>query len=124
MSSLYERLGGELGVDVAVFRFYRKVLADESIRHFFDNTDMARQAAKQKAFLTLALGGPNRYDGKDVGAGHAHLRQIGLNDQHVDAVIGHLSSTLREIGAAEDDINSVATLVESLRGHVLGRPAA
>ena len=38
--------------------FYRKVLADERISRFFDDVDMERQAAKQKAFLTMVTSGP------------------------------------------------------------------
>lgn len=124
MGSLYERLGGESAVDVAVFRFYRKVLADQHIRHFFDNTDMTRQAAKQKAFLTLVLGGPSNYSGRDVGEGHAHLLKMGLDDSHVDAVINHLGNTLLELGAKPEDVAEVAALAESLRGHILNRPTA
>ncbi|MEJ7607779.1 MAG: group 1 truncated hemoglobin [Bryobacteraceae bacterium] len=54
--SLYEQLGGEAAVDAAVDVFYRKVLSDDRISHFFDNVDMDRQIAKQKGFLTMVLG--------------------------------------------------------------------
>ena len=72
-ASLYERLGGEPAVSAAVEIFYRKVLSDDRISHFFDDADMDRQIAKQKAFLTLAFGGPNNYSGADMRRGHAHL---------------------------------------------------
>ena len=49
--SLFERIGGAPAVDAAVNIFYRKVLGDERISHFFESVDMERQAAKQKAFL-------------------------------------------------------------------------
>ena len=52
-----------------------------------EGTDMERQHAKQKAFLTMALGGPSNYSGKDMRLGHAHLVEKGLNDSHFDAVI-------------------------------------
>lgn len=42
--SLFERIGGMNAVDAAVDIFYTKVLADESINHFFLNTDMKTQA--------------------------------------------------------------------------------
>ena len=57
--TLYERLGGEPAVNAAVDIFYRKVLNDYRINRFFDNVDMEKQAAKQKAFLTMAFGGPH-----------------------------------------------------------------
>lgn len=78
--SVYERIGGEPAVDAAVDIFYRKVLVDDRISRFFDDVDMDRQIAKQKAFLTMAFGGPVAYTGQDMRNGHAHLVRRGLND--------------------------------------------
>lgn len=119
--SLYERLGGEAAVDAAVDIFYRKVLSDDRINQFFDGVDMERQAAKQKAFLTMAFGGPNRYTGQDMRKGHAHLIAKGLNDTHFDAVVEDLAATLRELKVAETDIAAVAALCETTRNDILGR---
>src|ERR1700693_4633273 len=63
---LYEEIGGEAAVNAAVDVFYRKVLKDERIKHFFDGVDMDKQASKQKAFLTMAFGGPHNYTGLDM----------------------------------------------------------
>jgi hemoglobin len=119
--SLFERLGGEAAVDAAVDIFYRKVLSDDRIGHFFDSVDMDKQAAKQKAFLTMAFGGPHHYTGLDMRRGHAHLVERGLNESHVDAVIENLANTLRDLGVAEDLIGQVAAIAESTRDDVLGR---
>lgn len=119
--SLYEQLGGEPAVNAAVDIFYRKVLQDERINHFFDTTDMDKQAAKQKAFLTMAFGGPNHYTGLDMRKGHAHLVSRGLNDSHVDAVIELLGATLKELGVADELIAKVAAIAESARNDVLNR---
>ncbi|NUM52111.1 MAG: group 1 truncated hemoglobin [Candidatus Hydrogenedentes bacterium] len=121
MSTLYEQLGGAAAVDAAVDLFYRRVLSDDRIAHFFDGVDMARQAAKQKAFLTYAFGGPNDYTGLDMRRGHAHLVQRGLNDSHFDAVVEDLGATLQEMGVAQDLIDQVAAIAESTRNDVLGR---
>ena len=91
--SLYDRIGGDAAVDAAVDVFYRKVLADDRINQYFEGVDMDQQAAKQKAFLTMALGGPNNYTGKDMREGHAHLVEKGLNDTHFDAVMENLGAT-------------------------------
>jgi hemoglobin len=121
MSSLYERLGGAPALDAAVNLFYRKVLADERISRFFDDVDMERQAAKQKAFLTMVMGGPVSYTGKDMREGHKHLVARGLNDTHVDAVIEDLGATLRELGVREADIAEVGALANSVRDDVLNK---
>ena len=69
--SLYDRIGGAPAVDAAVDIFYKKVLADKRIAYMFKDTDMKRQHAHQKKFLTYAFGGPNEYEGKDMRCAHA-----------------------------------------------------
>jgi len=118
---LYEELGGAAAVNAAVDIFYRKVLKDERINSFFGGVDMARQAAKQKAFLTMAFGGPNAYTGLDMRKGHAHLVSKGLTDSHFDAVIENLANTLKELKVSDTLIAQVAAIAESTRKDVLGR---
>ena len=119
--SAYDRIGGEAAVNAAVDIFYRKVLADDRISQFFEDVDMDKQAAKQKAFLTVALGGPNNYSGKDMREGHAHLVQRGLNDSHFDAVMENLGATLQELNVPPELIAEAAAIAESTRNDVLGR---
>ena len=119
--TLYDQLGGEAAVNAAVDIFYRKVLADDRISRFFDDVDMEHQAAKQKAFLTMALGGPNSYTGKDMREGHAHMVAKGLNDSHFDAVMENLGATLTELGVPADLIGEAAAIAESTRNDVLGK---
>ena len=119
--SLYEQIGGEAAVNAAVDIFYRKVLKDNRIKHFFDGVDMAKQAAKQKAFLTMAFGGPHNYTGEDMRKGHAHLVARGLNDSHFDAVMENLGATLTELNVPANLIAQAAAIAESTRNDVLGR---
>ncbi len=86
---------------------------------YFDDVDMDRQVAKQAAFLTMALGGPNDYTGRDLRTAHAPLP--GLTDEHVDLVIGHLAATLSELGVAADDIAAAGAVASSVRDDVLNR---
>jgi len=119
--SLFERIGGEAAVNAAVEIFYRKVLADERINSFFEGVDMDKQAAKQKAFLTMAFGGPNNYTGEDMRKGHAHLVEKGLNDSHFDAVMENLGATLKELNVPDELIAEAAAIAESTRNDVLGK---
>lgn len=121
MATLYEQIGGDAAVDAAVDRFYRHVLSDDRINYWFDGIDMEKQAAKQKAFLTIAFGGPNHYSGKDMRAAHAHLVARGLNDTHFDAVAENLVTTLKEMGVGQEAIDQVLAIVETTRNDVLGR---
>lgn len=119
--SLFERIGGSAAIDAAVDIFYSKVTADPKISHYFENVDMVKQRAKQKAFLAYAFGAPVPYSGKDLTAAHAHLVADGLNDGHFDAVAGHLSATLDELGVPADIADEVMTIAASTRDSVLGR---
>ena len=119
--TLYEQLGGKPAVEAAVDLFYLKVLADNRINYFFTGIDMKKQIGKQKAFLTVAFGGPTNYSGLDMRRGHAHLVERGLNDSHFDAVVENLGQTLTELGVGNDLIGQVAAIAESVRNDVLGR---
>lgn len=121
MSSLYEQLGGDAAIDQLVDIFYRKVIRDNLLYPFFDEVDMARQIQKQKAFLTMVLGGPNGYTGRDLRSAHAPLLRHGITDQHFDAVMTHLVDSLRELGVDPAAIAAVAELAESTRRDVLCR---
>src|SRR6476469_6960716 len=123
MPSVYEQIGGEAAVDAAVDKFYRKVLTDDRISRFFDDVDMERQSAKQKAFLTMVFGGPATYSGLDMRRGHLHLVERGMEDGHVDAVIELLGQTLAELGVKQELIAQIAAVAESVRDDVLDRPA-
>ena len=120
-ASLYDQIGGEAAVDAAVELFYRKVLADNRINRFFDKTNMEEQIAKQKAFFTMAFGGPNNYTGADMRTAHARLVKMGLDSSHFDAVMEHLGATLTELGVPDNLIAQAAAIAESTRKDVLGK---
>jgi hemoglobin len=116
--SVYEQIGGEPAVDAAVDNFYRRVLADDRISHFFDTVDMDKQRAKQKAFLTFAFGGPNKYTGRDMRAAHKHMK---LTEAHYNAVVENLAATLKELKVSDALIAKVAAIAGSVKNDVLNR---
>lgn len=117
--SLFERIGGEGAVNAAVDLFYRKVLADNTLAPFFESVDMDDQRAKQKAFLTVAFGGPNNYTGKDLRAAHAGVVEKGANESHFGAVAGHLQTTLEELKVPTPLIEEVMAIAGSTKNDVL-----
>jgi hemoglobin len=119
--SLFERIGGKATVDAAVDLFYRKVLSDASISDYFESGNMDDLRSKQKAFLTMAFGGPNGYSGRDLRSAHKPLVDKGLGDEQFDAVARHLSDTLAEIGVAPDLMDEVMAVTGSTRNDVLNR---
>ena len=121
MANLYETLGGEAAINQAVDIFYRYVLTDDRINYWFEGVDMEKQAAKQKAFMVMAFGGPHNYTGDDMRKAHAHLVAKGLNDTHFDAVKENLEKALNDLSVPEEHIQTVLGVVESTRADVLNR---
>ncbi len=115
-ASLFDKLGGAAAIDAAVDIFYRKVLADDRVSHFFDTVDMESQHVKQKAFLTMAFGGPNSYTGKDMREAH---KRMNLTEEHFNAVAENLVATLKDLNVNEDDINEVVNVALSVKDDVL-----
>lgn len=116
MASLYEQIGGEPAMDAAIELFYRKVLSDPVVNHFFEKIDMNYQANQQKNFLTYALGGPNNYVGRDMREAHKHLA---LKEEHFAAIAKHLQETLTELHVPDDLIKQVMDVVASTHDEVL-----
>lgn len=103
MTTLFEKLGGAEAVDVAVDKFYERVLADDRVKHFFVNTDMAKQREHQKAFLTYAFGGSGEYNGRYMRAAHKELvAEQGLAGEHFDAIAENLLKTLEDMGVSAE----------------------
>ncbi len=116
--SIFEQIGGEAAVNAAVDIFYRKVLSDDRISHFFDTIDMESQHVKQKAFLTMAFGGPNNYTGKDMREAHKHMN---LTEEHFNAVAENLVGTLQELSVPQNLIDQVVGVALSVKDDVLNK---
>lgn len=124
MTTLYDKLGGKEAVDIAVDMFYQKVLNDDRVKHFFANTDMAQQKNHQKAFMTYAFGGKDKFSGRNMRESHKDLvDNMGLTDIHFDAIAQNLVETLKELNVSQENIDEVVKIVGSVqhRNDVLNR---
>ncbi|MGP1385602.1 MAG: group I truncated hemoglobin [Thainema sp.] len=111
MTTLFDKLGGAAAVDLAVDKFYQRVLQDDRIKHFFADVDMVKQRAHQKAFLTYAFGGTDKYDGRYMREAHKELvAKQGLNSAHFDAVAEDLMETLKEMDVPPELLDQVAAI--------------
>lgn len=120
VDSLYDRIGGEPAIDAAVKLFYDKVMADDSLRIFFEGIEMERLMNHQKLFLSFAFGGPYEYTGRAMRGAHQRLvTQHGLNEVHYDRVVGHLAESLSELGVTDDLIQEVAIIAGAVKVDVL-----
>lgn len=116
--SLFDRIGGMDAVNASVDIFYKKVLSDDRIKHFFNKTDMDKQRNKQKAFLAYAFGGPVQYDGKDMRTAHEGMN---LSDEHFNAVAENLVNTLKELNVPQESIDEVVTVALSVKDDVMNK---
>lgn len=121
IKSLYERIGGDFTINAAVDSFYGKVLDDPRINYFFDEISMDAQMRKLKGFLNVATGGRGLYTGRSMRESHKKLVARGLNDTHVDILIEHMGTTLKELNTPQDLIDEVTAVIEGYRDDVLGR---
>jgi hemoglobin len=119
--ALYEIIGGRLRINSAVDLFYKRVLADPNLRHFFQNTDMNNLRALQSMFVSMLLGGRIVYTGKDIRAAHAAPRAMGMTDAHFDALLAHFRAALQEVGVGGAALEKVMKHLETTRNAVLDR---
>ena len=111
IDQLYDLIGGKKTVWAATEAFYRRVLADETLRPFFKSTDMARLREGQSMFISMLLGGRIVYTGKDINAAHALTREQGLNNEHFDSFLKHFREALDEVGVKGDKVEKVMKLL-------------
>jgi hemoglobin len=115
--NLYERLGGEEAIAKVVDYFYKElVLKDESVHHFFKNTDMEKQLLHQTKFISYALGGTRTYKGKSMEKAHEGLN---IQPSHFDTIAKHLHDALAHFGVAEGDITEALERVASLKEDIV-----
>jgi hemoglobin len=121
IDDLYDLIGGSPAIWAAIDSFYRRVLEDETLRHFFDSSDMAHLRERQSMFISMLLGGRVVYTGKKIDAAHASARAKGLTNKNFDAFLAHFRAALDEVGANPDKTEKVMKLLETHRHAVLGR---
>lgn len=115
-TTLYDKLGGQQAIEQVVDDFYNRVLADDTVNHFFTHTDMKKQRRHQTAFISYALGGSRQYTGRSMEKAHEGLN---LAPEHFDAIAKHLGEALAVNGVSQEEINTVLAHVSTLRESVL-----
>jgi hemoglobin len=115
-TTLYDKLGGQQAIEQVVDDFYKLVLADDSVNHFFAHTDMEKQRRHQTAFISYALGGSKQYKGRSMEKAHTGLN---LQPEHFDAIVKHLNEALVVHGVSPEDMNAVSDRVLTLKDAVL-----
>jgi hemoglobin len=108
--TLYERLGEREAIVAVVDEFYDRVLADEQLEAYFEDSDPADLRRHQTQFLSHVTGGPVTWDGDDMASAHEHL---GVTTADFGRVAEHLDGALREFDVADADREAVMDAVAS-----------
>ncbi|PMR62745.1 group 1 truncated hemoglobin [Verrucosispora sp. ts21] len=120
--SHFERIGGTGSVKAAVELFYDRVLADPELAGYFTEVDMAGQRRHMAQMLTVVLGGPNEYRGRDLATAHQPLQ---IPVAHYQQVGGHLTAVLTQLNVPGDVITDVQAVLAQVQDQVVagGRQA-
>ena len=119
IDDLYNLIGGKQAIWAATESFYKKILADDRLRHFFKRTDMAHLLSRQSMFLSMLLGGRVAYTGKDIHDAHAWARSHGLSDANFDTFLNRFRTALEEVGVKAEKAEKIIELLEAKRNAVL-----
>ncbi|MGE3818870.1 MAG: group 1 truncated hemoglobin [Isosphaeraceae bacterium] len=109
-TTLYQRLGGEEGIDALLDQFYARVIADPELAPFFREASMERIMAMQREFFGAALDGPQTYSGLALARAHGG-RGIGVT--HFRRYVQILLETLRERGVTRSEIDAVVDRIST-----------
>ena len=113
--SIYETLGREHGIRAAVDEFYDRVLGDSRLQHYFTGVNIPHLRRHQVTLLAAVTGGPNAYQGRDLGEAH---RRLSITHEHFDLVVDHLGATLDHLGVAPDIKEQIAAVLGSHRDEI------
>lgn len=119
--TLLERIEATTSIETLVGALYFNILSDRRLAHFFEGVALDRVLAHQRRFLSVALGGGDRYAGRSLREAHRQLiENKGLQGQHFDAVIENLRMTLTDLDVTPAVVNEVVKVVKTTRAEVFG----
>jgi len=114
--SLYDRLGGFKFVHKIISDFYDRVLEDDDLSPFFENTDMAHLVDHQTKFFAMLLGGPASYTDDQLRNIHVHM---GIKDHHFNLVVELLRDTLEDHDLEQEHIDTIVAALEARRSSIV-----
>jgi len=114
--TLFSKYGGFETFSTIVSNFYKKVLDSEQIEHYFRDIDINRLISHQTNFLAKALGGPDKYEGKDLALAHAKMN---ISTEDFDEVVELLEEALEEAGVAAEDIVTILAAIFGLKDQIV-----
>ncbi len=106
--SLYDKYGGFATVSKLVNEFYDKIGATEELDVYFEGIEMDRLIDHQTKFLCSVLGGPEKYEGRQLKVAH---ERFNITSEHFDLVASLLKETLEDNGVEDPDVEAIVKVV-------------
>ena len=133
--SLFDRLGGDKGIDVIVEDWINRALADprvnwrrtgveqggfslrrgRSVEWKGDAQAVTNMKKHIAQFIKLSTGGPAKYEGRPMKDVHSNMR---ITNANFDAAVGDLKATLDKLGVPTEEQKELLAIVESTREQV------
>lgn len=114
--TLYDEIGGDAAITRVVDEYWHGVTADAVLSPWFAGVDPHSIRAHLRAYLAVALGGPEAYSGRSMRHAHSGLRITG---EAFDLLLEQMADALAAVGASEASIDKVAVRLRSLRAVVV-----
>lgn len=117
-TSLYQRLGGESGVEKIVDGVLYGIEHDQSIVHHFSDTDIPRfRRLLIEQFCELS-GGPCKYTGVSMQESHTGFQ---ITQAHFDALVNHLITAMQQQKVAIEAQNEFLAILAPMYKDVVYR---
>ena len=134
--SLYDRLGGSVGIKLIVDDFLTRALADPRVNfqrkgitrggfsiHRGQSEEWDANGGNVKIlkmhfeeFIALATGGPSKYTGKDMKSSHENMH---ITNPEFDAGLGDLKATLDKLQIANQEQKELLSVIETTREQIV-----
>ena len=115
-ASLYERLGGQAGIEAITEAMLVRTADDPRIREDFAEADIVHLHTSLSEHLCSLTGGPCTYRGRDMRAAHAGL---GLTEADFNALVENLVDAMTERGVPLGAQNDLLAILAPMRGEVI-----
>ncbi|WP_419954078.1 group I truncated hemoglobin [Neobacillus niacini] len=100
-----------------VKEFFHKIHADDLMSKFFKDHDQERIQHHPQTFLEHGLGG-GKYSNEQIANAH---KDLPINDEHFEAMIGNFMATLNEHEFSEEDKQKVHEILQGHKGNIIGK---
>jgi hemoglobin len=123
--SLYERLGGEAAITAVVDDFVGRAAANPKVNFTRKGTsaewnpsaeNVARLKKHLVQFISMATGGPNKYEGRAMKPTHAGM---GITEAEFRALAGDLIASLDKFKVPQKEKDELITIVASTKKDIV-----